>query len=254
MMAIDHALPLDAPPPVSDAAPLGSDAARKTERRFFTGMAIAASIVIFAGFGRTYYLKSFTNAAALTPLVHVHAAVFTAWVLLFIVQVRLVAGRRLALHRRLGVATVVLSAVMIVLGVLTVIAGARRGATVPGFTSREFMLIPLTDLVIFTIAVTLAVLHRRKRAVHKRLMLLALIGGLLLPAISRLPWVHEHPPVIPLVFVLFLGAAAVFDRRTLGRLHWVNAWGAAAVFLTVPLRLVLSRTSGWNSVASWLIQ
>lgn len=162
-------------------------------------MAIVASIAIFAGFGRTYYLKSFTGAAALTPLVHVHAAVFTAWVLLFIVQVRLVAGRRLVLHRRLGVATVVLSAVMIVLGVLTVIAGARRGATVPGFTSREFMLIPL-------------------------------------------------------VFILFLGAAAVFDRLTLGRVHSVNAWGAAAVFLTVPLRIVLSRTSGWNSVASWLIQ
>lgn len=51
------------------------------ERRFFLAMAAALAICTFAGFARSYYLMSFTGAASLPPLVHLHGALFTAWVL-----------------------------------------------------------------------------------------------------------------------------------------------------------------------------
>lgn len=226
---------------------------RRSERRFYPGMVLAAAAVIFAGFAPTYYLKSVTGSRELSVLVHVHGAAFTAWVILFLVQVRLIAGRNLAAHRKLGLATVALAAAMIVLGFLTVVAGGRRGVTVNGATPEAFMLIPLTDLLVFGVLVTLAVIYRRRGAVHKRLMLLALIGGLLLPAISRIPWVHDRPPVILLIFALFLAAGALHDRMSTGRIHPVNKWGAAAVFLTVPMRFLISGTSGWERVATWLI-
>jgi hypothetical protein len=246
MTAVDAAQPSNAPLPVGAAL-------RQSERRFYTGMVLAAAAMIFAGFAPTYYLKSVTGSRELPLLVHVHGAAFTAWVILFLVQVRLIAGRKLAVHRRLGFATVALGAAMIVLGFLTAVAGGRRGTTVDGVTAQAFMLIPLTDLLVFGVLVTLAVIYRRRSAIHKRLMLLAFIGGLLLPAISRLPWVHDRPPVILLIFGAFLAAGAVHDRLTTGRIHPVNKWGAVAVFLTVPLRFAISGTSGWERVATWLI-
>ena len=81
------------------------------DRLFYGGMAIAMGLTVFAGFSSTYYLRFFAGGpeATLTggpfsALVHVHGALFTAWVLLFIVQTALVARRRVAVHRRLGVA------------------------------------------------------------------------------------------------------------------------------------------------------
>ena len=46
-------------------------------------------------------------------LVHVHAALFTAWVLLFVVQTAFIAQRRITLHRKLGIAGAVLAAAMV---------------------------------------------------------------------------------------------------------------------------------------------
>jgi hypothetical protein len=67
-------------------------------------MALASALTVFTGFARTYYLRSvFDGPAVPTPLVHLHGAVFTAWILVFVAQTSLVAARRTDLHRRLGV-------------------------------------------------------------------------------------------------------------------------------------------------------
>ena len=81
---------------------------RRAERRFFTAMAVGILVLALAGFARTYFLRPVLAEPApalpaLTPLIHLHSLLFTAWVVLFLVQVRLVAAKRIALHRRLGV-------------------------------------------------------------------------------------------------------------------------------------------------------
>ena len=81
---------------------------RRAERRFFTGMAVGILVLALAGFARTYFLRPVLAdpappLPALPPLIHLHGLLFTAWVVLFLGQVRLVAVKRVALHRRLGV-------------------------------------------------------------------------------------------------------------------------------------------------------
>src|SRR5690349_14109048 len=71
-------------------------------RWFFVGIAIAAAVVVFLGFGRTYYAKSYFGMPSLSLLFHLHGALFTAWMLFFVLQAYLVASRRTALHRRTG--------------------------------------------------------------------------------------------------------------------------------------------------------
>ena len=89
---------------------------------FFGAMALASALTVFGGFARTYYLKAWTGTTALQPLVHVHAIVFTAWIMLFVTQTLLVAKNRTDLHKRLGAIGGVLAVVMVVLGYLTSIA------------------------------------------------------------------------------------------------------------------------------------
>ena len=58
-------------------------------------MALAAETVIFLGFSRTYYLKfHYATSPSLSLLVHVHAVVFTSWMIYFIAQTLLIAVRR----------------------------------------------------------------------------------------------------------------------------------------------------------------
>src|SRR5206468_1325730 len=99
------------------------------DRAFYSGtaiaMAIAMAIAVFIGFARTYYLSAYfgtdstITGSPFSTIIRVHAALFTTWVLLFLVQASLVATHRFAVHRRLGAAVAALAAVMIVVGTAT---------------------------------------------------------------------------------------------------------------------------------------
>lgn len=63
------------------------------DRRFFTGMAVASALTVFVGFAPTYYLRGSFGGHPLTTLVHIHGALATSWILLFLTQASLVAAR-----------------------------------------------------------------------------------------------------------------------------------------------------------------
>jgi uncharacterized membrane protein YozB (DUF420 family) len=228
------------------------------DRRFYTGMAIALALTVLFGFGRTYYFKPIIGGplktfggGPITPLFHLHAALFTGWVLLFLVQTSLIATRRVAVHRRLGIAGVVLAAAMVVVGVTAAVAGARRGSAPPGADPLAFMAIPFFDMVVFSALVTAAFLKRKDREWHKRLMLLAYIS-LITAAIARLPGVIAlGPPVFFGLSFLFVVAGIVYDVISRRRVHPAYLWGGGWILLSVPLRLIVSTTAAWIAFARW---
>ena len=79
-----------------------------SDRRFFTWMSVAMAAMTFAGFARTYFLAGLNDGPrpVLTPIVHLHGALATAWILLLIVQTRLIAYGRRDIHKLLGFAGV----------------------------------------------------------------------------------------------------------------------------------------------------
>jgi hypothetical protein len=231
------------------------------DRLFFGTMAIVLALIVFGGFGPTYYFRFFDGGPQATVsgkpfnvLVHLHGALFTSWVLLFIVQTALVASRRVALHRRLGVAGAILAAAMIVAGTLTAIDAARRGASAVGIDPLSFMAIPIFDMVLFAAFISAALVNRRRKELHKRLMLLA-YSVLLTAAMARLPGVS---PLGPLVFFglsfLIVVCAALYDFVTRRQVHHVYLWGGALIFIMVPVRLAISGTAAWHDFAAFLIR
>lgn len=81
----------------------------KPRGSFYTWVAVCIFLIIFAGFARTYYLKTLFGTPALPLLLHLHGLIFTLWFALFFIQVRLVARHRVDLHRRLGIFGAVLA-------------------------------------------------------------------------------------------------------------------------------------------------
>jgi len=229
------------------------------DRLFYSGMAIAMALTVFAGFASTYYLRIFAGGPTVTlsglpftRLVHIHAALFTSWVLLFLVQTALVANGRVRVHRRLGIAGAVLAAAMVVAGTAMAIAAAARGAAPPGIDPLAFLAIPIFDMILFATFVSFALAKRRDKEAHKRLMLLAFVS-LITAAIARLPGVLPlGPPVFFGLTLLFVVAGCVYDFLSRGRVHRVYLWGGALLALSVPARLLISGTSAWRALAEML--
>ena len=229
------------------------------DRVFYSSMAVAMAITVLVGFAPTYYLKVFgegplttIGGKPFTSLVHVHGALFTCWMLFFIGQTSLVAGGRVAVHRRMGIAGVVLAAAMVVAGVSVAIMSAARGTAPPGIDPLSFLAVPLFDMVLFATFITAAVLKRRDREAHKRLMLLAYVSLIAAP-IARMPGMLPLGPFafFGLAFVFIL-AGAIYDWVSRGRIHRVYLWGGALFAVSVPGRLILSTTGAWKAFATFL--
>ena len=231
------------------------------DRLFYGGMAGAMALTVFAGFASTYYLrwlddgpKATLSGGPFTTLVHVHGALFTAWVLLFIVQTALVAGRRVAVHRRLGIAGAVLAASMVAVGTSTAIDAAARGSAPPGVDPLAFLVIPMFDMVLFASFVAAALARRRDKEAHKRLMLLAYVS-IVVAAVARLPGVLAlGPPAFFGLTFLFVVVAAIYDYVSRRRVHKVYLWGGALILISIPLRLAISGTGAWLSFAEALVR
>jgi hypothetical protein len=234
--------------------------ARRHDRAFYSGIAIALALTVIAGFGPTYYFRVFSpsplatlNGGPVTLLVHAHATLFTAWVLLFVVQTTLIAQHKTGLHRRLGAAGGLLAVLMVITGARVAVNQAARGVAPAGFGPLEFLMIPLSDVLLFGGFVAAALLLRANREAHKRLMLLAYVC-IVTAAIGRLPGVL---PLGPLAFfglsLLFVLAGVIYDRVSRGRVHPVYAWGGTMLVISVPVRLLISGTDGWKHAAQWIV-
>jgi hypothetical protein len=220
------------------------------DRRFFTAMAALALITAFAGFAPTYYLKAYFETPALKPWVHVHAALFTIWILLLLVQTQLIRAGQFHWHRALGQAALTIAVLMVVTGVF-VIAGKPR----PTAASRAFIFTPLITLVLFPLFIAVALRFRRDAATHKRLMLLATM--MLLSAatlrvlmffdINPLPYGHYVA-----TYLLILVPLAIYDLARLGKLHAATAWGGAILIARHGLHELVAYSPQWQSVAAWL--
>ena len=84
-------------------------------------------------------------------------------------------------------------------------------------------------------------------------MLLAYVS-IIAAAVARLPGVL---PLGPLAFFglafVFILVGIIYDFASRRRVHPVYVWGGGALVLSVPLRLAISSTDAWKSLAQSLI-
>jgi hypothetical protein len=231
--------------------------AKQRERIFYSGMAVAILITVFAGFSRTWFLRPyFPQAQKLIPLLVLHGILFSSWIALFITQTSLVAARRTRTHMKLGIAGGVLASLMLIVGTITAIVRAKGPSPIPGINPLSFLTIPLGDLLVFAILIGAAFYYRNRVDVHKRLMLIATIT-LIPAAVARLPigFIETGGPFIFYgLSDLFLIPLLIFDFVTRGRPHRATLLGGALLVISHPLRMVIGMTHAWIVFATWITQ
>ena len=217
-------------------------------------MGAAVAVTVFAGFARSYYLSHWLTPPArtpeITPLLHLHAIVFTLWILLQPVQPALIAAGRAALHRKLGYAGAVLALLVWVLGNLASIEAMKVGYMGLG-DPYAFYAITFFSMQAFAIVTALGIIKRNRADTHKRLMLLS-SASILEAAVGRLPLqmvVNTAPLSFYLGADLIIIAGMVHDWRTRGRIHPVWIWGGGALVASQVLRVAIMNTEAWLGFA-----
>ena len=234
---------------------------RRGDRAALIVFVVLAWIVILTGFGSSIDHRIVTHARPFTVLTYVHTFVFMAWLILFTIQVSLVEQSRIALHRTLGIAGLCLAGLMMIIGPATAIATQQFVFDHHGH-GLPFLIVQLGSMVIFGGMVTAAALWRRHPAIHKRLMVLAMVE-LMGPAVFRLlipfvaAWWPKSPYMMlicayPVVWLMLLGLVA-YD---LIRWRRVNAGFAVGVPVHILAHLVFCAiylAPGWPAVAKAII-
>jgi hypothetical protein len=140
-------------------------------------MVLLLVAVVAIGFGPTYYGAGIFRAPLPSPIVHLHGAVFSLWMVLLIVQTGLVSARKVKWHRNLGVVGFVLAALMVVAAFLVFADVSARVKTLPDSEAIVSLLsIPFIDAFNFGVLAAIAFSLRRNTAAHKRLILIATTG------------------------------------------------------------------------------
>jgi len=230
---------------------------RAFDRRLFVAAALMFALLVFAGFARTYYAKGLFGTPPLpSGLVHVHGLLMTAWVVLFVAQVGFISTKQIRLHQRVGYAGIGLATLIIASGIPTALRAAKYGSTSfpPEVPPLAFLIVPLSDLVMFALFFGAAVYYRRRPAAHKGLMLLTALN-FLPPALARIPvaplqalgppWFFGLPTALAL---LCLG----LDTHYSGRVNKVLLTGTLLLVASYVGRLALMNTGPWISAATWM--
>jgi len=235
-------------------------------QRFYVQLAAACVAVAVIGFAPTYWIPLFRGTLQVTPLTHVHGALFYGWTLLFLAQAWLAASRKMTRHREFGVFGVAVATAMCFVGMAAAIASLKQG-TADGFgdASRAFAIVPVSGIAFFAGLFTLALLKVRRLETHKRLLIVATVS-LLQAAVGRVFLVALAPPGAaalgpPPVFVTILPGlvgdllivwAMIHDRKTRGHVHPVYWMAGGALVALQVLRVPLSTTPAWTGFATWL--
>jgi len=226
---------------------------RRYDDVFFSGMALLMLATVFVGFARTYYLAGLFHAPLPSLIIHVHGAVFSCWVLLLVTQTSLVSAGRVDIHRRLGIAGMLLACLMVIVGVLAATDSLVREAGPAGRDPKFFYIIPLTDMLVFATLIFFAFRNRFNPSAHKRLILVA-TTGLMIAAIARwpLPFVHRNAPRAALVTYIFLLMLAAYDLWSTRKVHRATLWASAFLIFVYQIRLPIGKTAAWHAFATWV--
>lgn len=224
---------------------------------FFTILGLILLALALAGFWPQYFSAVFGRAPAPNTrfwLIHLHTALFTAWLLIYVGQAALIISGRARLHLKLGPPLAAYGFAIAAVGILaSPVLAHRLGVRVDDMeTAAAFVFFPLIDMVFFGAFLAAAIAYRKVPHLHKRAMFLATFSMAIVGLgrlVGRLPfesaWVWQPinlaPLLIAIAYDLFV-CRKLYPIMAIGllvHLARLNAEGFAFSELWLPIGRLL---------------
>lgn len=217
---------------------------------FYFLMSLLVAGVVVYGFSHTVNENLFHPSLPRPLVLYFHAALFTGWVVLFIVQSALVRTRNVKVHRRLGWFGLAMGMAIPIVGIATTIPMTRFRLQHGVTDAAQFMIVPFWDVFAFSVVFGLAFYWRKKPEFHRRLILMASCG-LTAAAFGRFPgsvlptnWFYAGVDTLILLGV-------VRDLVVTKRVHPVYLYGLPLIMLgqTAVMYTSLKSLPVWMKIA-----
>lgn len=247
---------------------------------FFLLLSLAILLAVAVGFGPTFYLRSafgtvdrFTGSASLSPHLAVHGVVLTAWFSLFAMQALLVKLGYARLHRRLGVAGLVLAGAAVASSAFTVhraiprameaaaAAGAPLDAAAGGHAAarscgRRARLLGARRIRGARRRRGVSACEaRRAQAAHAARVGVAR-GSRVLDGPADRPAVAPYVPggILPseVFLALCIVALVIYDLTSSRRIERATVWGGAVALAAFTASAIMLRGESGTLLARWI--
>lgn len=230
--------------------------ARDRATLFYLGFGLVGLLVVALGFGVTYVVPMARRTFSAPWFVHFHGASALAWILLLIVQAKLVRWRVTPLHRRLGRIALPLALVVWASGIATAVWAAQRDLPELGTAATSSLGGSVSGLSLYLLLVIAAVAARRRPDWHKRLIMLATIQ-VLWPAFFRLRHLLPAVPNPDIWFALVLAylpiaIAAIRDYWRYGKIHPIWLYVGPALVIEQSIEFALFDQGALRRFGQWV--
>ncbi len=205
------------------------------------------------------------------PILHIHAVLMGAFLILLLTQTVLAALGKLQFHRTLGLAAFVLVPALVIVGFILVptiyhsIIDSLK-VTPPSAQAEIRKVIPIVDDImllqiriglLFPFFIAIGISARKSDSgLHKRLMILAITPALA-AAFNRMDWLPTTLPQTPLSSDLYILLAAMplfawdlFRTRKVHKAYLI--WLGGFVLVSVPV-YILWNSDWWHAMAPRLV-
>lgn len=193
--------------------------ARRRKSPFFLMLGLLMLVLAIGGFWPQYFSAVVGRPPPVSTqfwLIHLHAAIFVAWMMAYISQAAMVATGRTATHLKIGpwLAGFGFAAVVFGLFVASKLA-VRLGERSGNFEeAASFVFFPFIDIVYLAAFLAVAVAFRKRPEIHKRAMFLATfsvavvgLGRLIGKTGIENPLIWQPLNLAPLAIALIFDAA-----------------------------------------------
>jgi hypothetical protein len=225
---------------------------KKPKRYFYVAMAILFLVLTFLGFFPSFQAMQ-QGTLEVNWLVHVHSAIMTSWLFLYLMQTILAATGNLRIHKQLGILSFTLGILVTIVMVLVSFRMIFANHPPEGSFIFDLLLFDFYEIICFSLFFWWGMGIRKKDpASHKRLLTFATFA-LLIAGIDRLQRNSGFPslgleipaPSFAYLDVLFI-PIFLYDVVTLKRIHKITLIGSAILIFTQAIVCKGDGSPAWH--------
>jgi len=217
-------------------------------RVLYMGLSVVMALIAIVGFWPRYFGPLVLGTLVQPLLIHIHATVFTGWLVLFFLQAYFAATKRIQLHMTLGRLGIWYGLLLIVVGLTT---GMVRAAAAPPAQAPRLLYVSVADMAMFGGFFAAAIWFRKKPKVHRPAMVVA-ATALLVAAVGRMTFLPPNGAIRLAIWSLPILIAMAFEFRKTGRVHPIYFLGLGVFVIRRYSVPVIIATDAWGSFARWV--